>query len=94
MARLTANIAVRNPESGQIHFFSVGQEPPAWVEVGDHILDSSSAPAVEPAGLDEDRPRGNASRDEWAAYAQSLGIEVPEDAGREEIKALVDDLDT
>lgn len=34
-------------------------------------------------------PRGNASRDEWAAHARSLSIEVPEDAKRDDIKTLV-----
>lgn len=34
-------------------------------------------------------PKGNASRDEWAAYATHLGLEVSEDAGRDAIKELV-----
>ncbi|WP_163185972.1 hypothetical protein [Cellulosimicrobium sp. SL-1] len=34
-------------------------------------------------------PKGNASRDEWAAYAAHLGLEVPDDAGRDAIKDLV-----
>ena len=35
-------------------------------------------------------PKGNASRDEWAAYATGLGIDVPEDAKRDDIKVLVE----
>lgn len=42
------------------------------------------------AATDDGRPKGNASRDEWAAYADSLGVEYAEDAKREEIKAAVD----
>lgn len=52
-------------------------------------------PAEEPAGetsQDEQdgAPAGNASRDAWAEYAEGLGIEVPEDAKRDDIKALVE----
>jgi len=35
-------------------------------------------------------PRGNASRDEWVAYAATLGIEIPEDAKRDDIKAQIE----
>ena len=42
---------------------------------------------------EEAAPAGNASRDAWAEYAVSLGIEVPEDAKRDDIKALVDEQD-
>jgi hypothetical protein len=34
-------------------------------------------------------PKGNASTAEWAAYASSLGHEVPDGAKRDEIKALL-----
>ena len=36
-----------------------------------------------------EEPAGNASTDEWREYATGLGIDVPEGAGREDIKALV-----
>lgn len=36
-------------------------------------------------------PAGNASTEEWAAHAESLGIDVPDDVGRDDIKALVAD---
>lgn len=45
--------------------------------------------ATRPAVEDDGTPRGNASRDEWAAYAESLGIDVPDEAKRDEIKDLV-----
>lgn len=52
-------------------------------------------PAEEPAGEtspdeQDGAPAGNASRDAWAEYAEGLGIEVPEDAKRDDIKALVE----
>lgn len=50
-------------------------------------------PVVEETnGDDLEPPRGNASREEWAAFAVSLGIEVSEDAKRDEIKVLVEEL--
>lgn len=38
---------------------------------------------------DSGAPKGNASREDWAAHAVELGIEVPADATRDDIKALV-----
>jgi len=35
-------------------------------------------------------PKGNASRQEWANYADSLGVEYDENAKREDIKAAID----
>lgn len=35
-------------------------------------------------------PNKNASRDEWAAYADSRGVQYPEGAKRDEIQALVE----
>ena len=54
----------------------------------DHLLSTGFARADEQEA--DGRPRGNASRDEWAAYAAVLGVEVPEDAKRADIKALVE----
>lgn len=34
-----------------------------------------------------ERPRGNASTAEWAAYAEAQGIEIGEDESRDEIRA-------
>ncbi len=34
-------------------------------------------------------PHGNASTEAWAAYAVSLGVEVPDGATRDDIKALI-----
>jgi len=44
----------------------------------------------EPAASDGGAPKGNASRQEWADYADSLGVEYSEDAKREDIKAAID----
>lgn len=44
------------------------------------------------AGGSEEPPRGGEGSgvDEWRAHAEKLGLEVPEDAGRDDIVALVD----
>lgn len=36
-------------------------------------------------------PAGNASTDEWRTYAASVGVDVDEDAGREDIKQAIRD---
>lgn len=49
------------------------------------------APGESASSESEDgAPAGNASRDAWAEYAEGLGIEVPEDAKRDDVKALVE----
>ncbi len=50
---------------------------PEWVPVG---AATQAAPTA---------PRGNASREQWAAYADSLGVTYPEDAGQRDIRAAV-----
>lgn len=41
--------------------------------------------STEPAA-----PKANGSKVEWSAYADSLGVEYPEDAKRDEIRAAVE----
>lgn len=38
-----------------------------------------------------DRPSGNATRDEWAAYAAAVGIDVDDTMGRNDIRDAVQD---
>lgn len=49
---------------------------------------------VAPAGQGDELtpPAGNASTEEWATFARSLGIEIDEGAKRDEIRALVTSL--
>lgn len=42
---------------------------------------------------DPDRPRGNASREEWATYASGRGVDVTGQMGRDDIRAAVEALD-
>lgn len=62
-----------------------GQEQPQEPEVGQEPADAPEA-ADGPA----ERPAGNASRDEWAAYAATLGLEqeLIDGASRDELREL------
>jgi len=51
--------------------------------------DAPAAPVAAETGPAVARPRGNASRAAWAAYADAVGVEYGEDATRNEIKAAV-----
>lgn len=54
-----------------------------WV---DPDLAVTRADSQAPAG---GAPRGNGTREEWAAYADSLGVEYGPEAKREDIKAAI-----
>lgn len=53
---------------------------------------ASAAPAAPAASATSEPPRAGrgSSEDAWREYATSLGIDVPADAGRDDIIALVD----
>lgn len=40
-------------------------------------------------GAGDGSPKGNASREAWAEYADTLGVEYADDASRDDIKAAV-----
>lgn len=44
----------------------------------------------EPPAAGDGAPKGNASRQEWADYADSKGVQYDEDAKREDIKAAIE----
>lgn len=43
------------------------------------------------APAEDEKPRGNASREAWADYAKSLGLHVSDDLSRDDIKNLVNE---
>jgi hypothetical protein len=47
--------------------------------------DAAKGPGQQPA----EAPHGNASLEAWSAYATGLGIDVPEGASRDDVKAMV-----
>lgn len=50
----------------------------------EEVSDESTSPVT--------RPYGNATKNEWADYATSLGVKIPDGATKNEIIALVDAL--
>jgi hypothetical protein len=56
------------------------------------IVEASGAEAESaPEVSSPEEPKGNASRAEWAAYADSLGLTVEPSASREDIKQAISD---
>lgn len=68
----------------------------AVIDVADELVARYTDAGYVPVGGgtagadDSGKPRGNASRDEWAAYADSLDVSYDEDAKREDIKAAIE----
>lgn len=75
------------------------EETPPETEARRHrspVEDSAgAAPAPVSAGTAPAprRPRGNAARGEWVAYAEALGLDVDSEATRSEIILLVNSVD-
>lgn len=59
---------------------------PDWVEPST----AATAAAEVEEQTDRVEPRGNASREEWATYAGSLGVEFDDEAKRDDIRAAVE----
>jgi hypothetical protein len=60
------------------------------IETGEQTTTVKGLVAVEPpAPIVPTEPRGNASIEAWSAWADHLGVEYPEDARRNDIKALI-----
>lgn len=93
---LSANIAVRNPATGVVETFVAGATPPAWAaeRITNEAVwtsDVEVAPAAAPADVERPPTAGKGSgRDQWAAYAATVGVEVSDNASRDDIIAAVD----
>jgi hypothetical protein len=99
--RLAATVPVKNGPrneagdlTGDTVFLPIGSVLPAWASdgrVGEHALAPLEADAEDDGDDDgPKRPHGNANAETWRAYATGIGIEVPSDATRKAIIALVD----
>jgi hypothetical protein len=80
-----------------------GEFPPAvittlreagWVDIEDlEVADlAQAAGSAGEEGAEPTPPAGNASREEWVAFAATLGITVEDSTKRDEIRALVEQL--
>lgn len=100
MARKLATYVHVADDKGEIHVYGPDtKELPAWavkaITNPAAWADGDTATAAEPspaAGEDEEPPRAGkgSGRAEWAAYAASVGVEVDDDATRDDIIAAVD----
>jgi hypothetical protein len=89
--RLVANVALRNAETDAVEVFEAGSTLPSWAEklvTNDAVFEGGA----DEAAASEAPPRAGrgSGRDEWAAYASSLGVAFDDDATRDEIVAAVD----
>lgn len=97
--RLTAGVLVRDPATAEIVWFGPSSgDVPEWVAEqapGAHLW-ADEEPEAEDAppagGGPEERPAGNASRDEWIKYAQANGyaVDALDGLGRDQIRDLFD----
>ena len=64
---------------------AVGSEPAATEQGKSQLASTEDEDDEEPASSDQ--PRGNASREAWAIFAEENGVPVTEEMGRDDIKA-------
>lgn len=67
----------------------VDGEPVASPEPVDEVTADEEQPEVEETS-DPERPKGNAGRPAWAAYAESIGLEIVDGQSRDDIRAAVE----
>ena len=53
--------------------------------------DENVSEGHEDAPAEDEKPRGNASREAWAEYAEAHGVTVTDDLSRDDIKNLVNE---
>lgn len=77
MPKLIGNTILAHSETGEPVVLLAGEDVPEWAEglIGEHLIEGADE---EPEG--GEAPKGNASREDWAAYAASKG--APEDETR------------
>lgn len=94
MSKLNTFVTVH--KDGEPFTFGPADDVPSWAEKAisnPNVWEEAPEAADEtPTGADGEPPRAGAGSglDVWKAYAADQGIEVPEDAKREDIFALVD----
>jgi hypothetical protein len=62
----------------------------AYADVAEKLPELNDQYEPEPAAPDPARPKGNAGRQAWAAYAADRGVTVTKDMGRDAIVEAVD----
>jgi hypothetical protein len=83
--------AVDDKGNVQSQVFGPDDDVPAWAQkaiTNPDVWEGEGGEADESSVLE--RPAGNASREDWAAYAAQEGVDVTDEMKREDIKAAVD----
>lgn len=98
--KLTDTTVVRNPNDQSVVTLLKGQTVPDWAEdqVGDHLLEakassggkSGSSGSGQGGGGEPPRAGRGSGLEAWTAYAETLEIEVPDGASRDDVIELVD----
>jgi hypothetical protein len=93
VARLACNVALRNPSTGSVEIFTPESNVPGWAAEAINNPDVWAAEKPAPTVEATEPPRAGAGsgRDAWVAYAESVGVSVTEDMGRDDIVAAVDE---
>lgn len=91
MARLATHVHVQD-DQGQNHVFGPGDDVPDWAAkaiTNPNAWEEAPVgiPAARTAGGEPPRAGKGSGRDAWAAYAAEHGVDVPEDASRDDIIA-------
>jgi len=86
--RLAAYVSLWHPETRQRVTFGPKDDVPAWA--AGKITNPAAWEGDEPADEQDARPKGNASREAWAEYAKSKGVDVADADNRDDIKAAVE----
>jgi hypothetical protein len=95
VSKLNTFVTVHSVD-GEPFTFGPSDELPTWAEKAisnpNVWAEAPEAEAETPEGADGEPPRAGAGSglDAWKAYAAAQGIQVPDDAKREDIFALVD----
>lgn len=90
MRQLVRHVSVRNPETSYVYSFGPGDDVPEWAAELITNPDNWSQPDTSTPLNEPPRTSAHARRDDWAAYATSLGIMVRDDWKRDDIIAAVD----
>ncbi len=94
---LTANVLLTHPKTGERHLLKDGSTLPDWADglVGKHVLrdvrGEAITPPVDPARPKPPRRSGpGSSAAAWRNYAAKNGVEVADDADRDEVIAALE----
>lgn len=85
MPRAEASFALRNPKTGYVEVFAHGDEVPGWA--ADQVTDGPVIKKGRAKARPEEPPKAGpgSGAAAWRDYAEQIGVEVPEDASRDEI---------